>query len=422
MSEFFRGPQWPSQNERSKWEPQIQAANAAWNEMEVMSISTGIRKSALLLLSPEELVNATTATRAQGLELTVLASQQRGDGYSAGAATHGPPGFRVAVHLPELGAPWVSAWQSNDNKLIGKLLGFPPCCIDFFEDTWVKERRVDPTPAMKGADGPYQANILLRWLGVRLVPHLPCSFNCKLTVSMGVAFEQMAIKAGMVEEMKAMQALLSLPMYYSALNGIGAVIAPDFRFYFATDQRAEEHRVDRSGEDAPEIEMPEESRSITIWGDNGFGTKKAMQDAHGEILKAVEGKPTIVDLGCGDGTLLSQFQMRGSKFCWGCDYNVTRLERGRRRYPDLKLEFGRLEELDWPEADITLFMPARLLEMDEETRKKVHQKLAKRKIVVYAYGDHLERWHGLINLCQEVGIHVDGEAMVHKGNGVEVIV
>ena len=105
--------------------------------------------------------------------------------------------YRVAVGGLADVAALKQAIDAGDDSAMGRLLGFPACCIAFFRRVWVNDACVDTTWAMAansgspGEDGrlievdsstPFQANILWRWMGVRAVPHLPCSFSCPHTV------------------------------------------------------------------------------------------------------------------------------------------------------------------------------------------------------------------------------------------------
>jgi len=161
MIEFFRGPQWTSDGDRIEWEPKIRQAAELWNELEALSVTAGIRHSALFSVTPEELTEMSSAAAHQGLEISVLATQPLAPDYSASTPSSGAPGLRVALHTQGMGPEWHKAWTGSDDKLIGQLLGFPPCCIEFFEKTWVEDRKRDTTLSMATVDGPASANILL---------------------------------------------------------------------------------------------------------------------------------------------------------------------------------------------------------------------------------------------------------------------
>ena len=118
---------------------------------------------------------------------------------SVGPRVGEPFEYRVAVGALADVAELKHAIDAGDDGTMGRLLGFPDCCIAFFRKTWVNEGCVDTTWAMAAnggrvdetgrlieidADTPFQANILWRWMGARAVPHLPCSFSCQATVAL----------------------------------------------------------------------------------------------------------------------------------------------------------------------------------------------------------------------------------------------
>jgi hypothetical protein len=114
----------------------------------------------------------------------------------AGAKPAEPFHWRVVIGSTQNVEEFKAAWDANDQRRVRTLLGYPACCRDFFEEVWVKEKFIDTTWPMAcntqakkeidshivEVDGPVQANVLLRWLGVRAVSHLPCRFDCPATI------------------------------------------------------------------------------------------------------------------------------------------------------------------------------------------------------------------------------------------------
>jgi hypothetical protein len=405
--EYFRGPQWTDPDAFGYWAPRIKAAKEAWTEFEALSVSTGLRDSALFSLTIPELVEATNALATQELELTVLSEQAMGQGYSNAAALIGAPGVRVAIHRPGLRIDWLKAWALQDDDMIGQLLGFPPCCIKFFKKVWKEEQRRDTTLSMAhGDEAPIGCNILLRWIGVRLVTHLPCSFNCQKTEAIAAANAELMKEGGLSEPLQAIIELLSLPMKYEAKNGVGIVSTDFFRFGFSTDPV--DGVIERDGV-TPEIPKVKVTLAIPH-EDNSFASKEAMRLAHEPIIEVVRAEgpfESIADPGCGDGTLLNKLFITGlAKHCWGCDVKEDVIERGRTRHPDIKLEARKLEDGMWPYTDAILFMPGRLSEIKEAD--DVRQRIAfaqgqGAKIIVYAYTDNLPP-EGLESLCKNLSL------------------
>jgi len=84
------------------------------------------------------------------------------------------------------------AFLRDDHSLVGMMLGYPKCCIDFFKSTW--SDIIDPVWQW-GYNSPHkvldknriqvsgypECNMLLRYFGLRTVPHIVCSSTCKGT-------------------------------------------------------------------------------------------------------------------------------------------------------------------------------------------------------------------------------------------------
>src|SRR5690606_6373845 len=142
----------------------------------------------------------------------------------------------------------------------------PKCCRDFFRDVWGRyidttwhsacrtkeaEHRVsdqkpvslEGTPGRRVSEtlkvsGPPEANLLLRWIGVRAVPHLPHSFDCPKTVELGRKLIDVGRAHGYQEEMDWLLEMLSWPVEWSALHGIAVIVTPVLKISTNTDATA----------------------------------------------------------------------------------------------------------------------------------------------------------------------------------------
>jgi SAM-dependent methyltransferase len=391
--EWVRGPQWASSVSRANWEPVLKRAQATWLELEIASVSEGVRDSALVYLDADELARASGDCSGVGLGFSILA--------------HEPAGFRVAIHKPGLPGEWYRAWERADNDAIGKLLGFPDCCRAFFKGQWVTAGSRDVTRAMAGIDGPWESNIMMRWLGVRLVPHLPCSGKCAATQEQAEKYKAAGARMGL--DLEAIEAILRLPVEYDAAGEVAIISTPHFRFMAGTDAR-EAAKLYRGGQD--KLPPP------PSYEDNGFTSEMAMRSAHAVVARSAGIVRSALDLGCGDGALVSQ--IAANRF--GVEVDATRADRATARgvnvFKGTIEAFARQEGIAGSaDLDVVLFMPGRLTEMSEEDAASVRRvlPLIGRRLVAYAYGDWLVRPGGLHDLARSAGFEVVGSFQAGPG-------
>lgn len=392
--EWVRGVQWVA-GHREEWEPILRAAQAAWSEMELVSVSERLRDSALVQLEPAEIPRAASDVARAGLAISIL--------------EHGAYGrFRAAVHVPGLAAEWHLAWEASDHQAIGRMLGFPDCCREFFARAWAGTSDRDITPAMGSVDGPWQANTMLRWLGVRLVPHLPCSADCAKTIANAEGYLAMGARLGI--DLLPLETLLRLPVTHDALNGVVIVSTPHFRFMAGGSEAP--FSVARPGQ-------PAEPREPATWTDNGFGSLEAMDRAHETVLAVVGDAKSALDLGAGDGRLLYRLA-QGATGAWrGIEVDRGRAERGNRRHgPIVVVISGRIQDAEirsTSKYDVVLLMPGRLIEMEPERAERVRSDIVGRRLVLYAYDEWLTRHGSLEGLAEAAGLRLVGPVKLAPG-------
>jgi hypothetical protein len=417
--EWSRGPQWVSPEALAEWGPILREAASAWEQLEILSVSAKVRDSALLYLTPDELVRATRESASQGLLVLPLAW----DG------TH----HRAALTRPNCFGEWIDAWALNDDDRIGKLLGFPECCRAHFAETWGRGKTdtvLHMAPGSAGChDGPPECNTMLRQLGVRLVPHLPCSPTCEASRKLGFDFVNAANEAGL--DLRAVYQFLNLPVTYSVLNGVAITETPHFRFMSGSDLSWGSAQRGPSKMSEAYLRKSEEAIQPAVGGldesaqDNGFATFAAIEEAHEVVLQAVGFPASAIDLGCGDGYLLNRIRRRSGSPAlsgpWvGVESDAGRVERGRARHPELRFNPCQIQDLivDLQDpVDVVLLMPGRLLEMKPEEAHRVRGWLLEtgRRVVAYSYGD----WSKvpLDQLLERAGLRAIGTH--YSANGVQ---
>jgi len=95
--------------------------------------------------------------------------------------------------------------------------------------------------------GRQQTNVLWRWLGIRPVPHLPCSAECVATRSFAEALAEVGRHWEFATEIEWLDEILSWPVEWSALHGIAEIKTPVLKFSTRTDATASRFSVDWLG-------------------------------------------------------------------------------------------------------------------------------------------------------------------------------
>lgn len=134
---------------------------------------------------------------------------------------------------------------------IGKLLGYPSCCVDFLKKYSGEKGTMDPIfisakatktatiSREKVADGKKipkkveaesvfinvlpEANIILRNFGIKTVPHIPCSFDCKESQETSKKFLQF------MPSKNSLLKFLSEPMTWDEYKGVAIIDTKWFR-------------------------------------------------------------------------------------------------------------------------------------------------------------------------------------------------
>lgn len=437
---------WVSDTARSVWEPRLTRIAAAWAEVEWRSVLAGVRECALVSCSPAALPSAVAQWAQWGLSVTEVAVQGASRHPYTSAVLPVEPGkptlLRVVVGNPRSTAAFKRAHLGHDHDTMGRLLGYPPCCRQFFGSVWIQHHRVDTTWSMAantvpvGPDetlielsGPAVANILWRWMQIRAVPHLPCSFDCVATVELANRLRQVGTQAGFQQEFDWMEEILSWSAEWSALHGIAEIKTPVVKVSTRTDATAHAYVVRRHGTTSPEeggaglgfpyqtakrplvtgstsfqrgIANPiqiQSARPDWYHRDNGFSSRHAMDKLHApivrfsrELLKSTSGN--VIDLGCGNGALLEKI-CRGSQILipHGIDRNEEAVQHANTLFPGASRRFligDFFQPSTWnslPRMALSILMIGRLLEVPGSRSQDLLSLICDRsdRLLVYVY-------------------------------------
>lgn len=262
LPEFTR-VSWVSDAAREVWEPRLKRITLAWLELEWRSVLEELRRCGVTIVSAHGLVDRAGDWAHHGLSgvpLEIVGQTQEDVSVATGVGLGEPCIYRVVVGTPDSVRVFRHAWDAGDDQEMGRLLGVPPCCIEFSRSVWGDEGLSDTTWPMavgtvqpeNGSQsievaGPPETNILWRWMGVRPVPHLPCRFDCPASADLGRMFIEAGRRAGFGEEMDWLLDILSWPVEWSALHGIAEIKTPVLKVSTRTDATATKYTVRRQG-------------------------------------------------------------------------------------------------------------------------------------------------------------------------------
>jgi hypothetical protein len=410
LPEFVR-TSWVSEAAREYWEPKIRAINQAWPLVERASVFERLRPGALQSIEPTQLPELQVECFAHNMPMTVVGIEGAHESYG-NATTPYQPGrpFLFRVFIGPKPKTFLTAWQAGDQRAIGKTLGFPECCVQFFERYWQQDGWRDLTYPMLESKHENQVtnNVLLRMLGVRAVFHLPCSFTCEESRLMGE--EMLALMAtGYRSEAGWVRELLSMPMEWTSLHGVAIVVTPLFKLVYASDPLPTKATLRLPSDVYPMCgargntfpfetvtPMPLVMKKQYF---NGFTSREAMQRAHQFVLDALppELHGNVLDLGCGDGALLRAVRER---------HPYTELHGVEQRVDLLHgYDTGDLFTWDWHrDYRLVLLAAQRLVEVDRATAFGLLDRIAAHAetLVLYSYATWPHEVGDLVDTCFSV--------------------
>lgn len=419
---------WASMTDRELWYPLFKEAGQAWQGIERWAVIDGVRPAAYQHITPDRFLEETTRLAKLGLSVIPIAQTNTNNAYqsaSGGFDPSKPWEYRVIITKMENAAKVLSVPDlANDNAALGAVLGYPPCCIEFFLRTW-GAGQVDTTwdqyAETGNADGPPEANLLWRWMGIRWVSHLPCSYQCEHTVELGRKIREVAINHGYLEEARTVDAILSWPVRWSAVNGIAEIVSPVIKVSTRSDWAPPSHnrRFERTGQ-ASKSEK-------TFWTHNGFSSHEFMRRVHVPIIQAIKEfvpqNASVVDLGCGNGALLRRAKLyRPDIKIGGMDINEEAIQSVQSSIMSRKWVAGKIQDMAWvdifPKREETavIFCPVRAHEMTDEERTRFMETLLTYPVMVaYVYSDNLQK-KSLDMWLSECGVPMEKVLMTHFQN------
>jgi len=126
------------------------------------------------------------------------------------------------------------------HNTVGKFLGFPECCRDFFNNAWIDEGKTDPiyeiTCNTDSAEAPTDgnedvivkdpspfANIMWRYFGWSFITHMPCSWDCQKSIDVGKRRQEIMENGGFKEAANELEKWLSEPFVWTGYHRLAHI-------------------------------------------------------------------------------------------------------------------------------------------------------------------------------------------------------
>jgi uncharacterized protein len=252
---------WVSNRAAEEWEERMKCIAATWRKLEWKTVVAGVRDSGLLWVTEDEFAALRPVLRQANLNASVLIAIKHRRSRQTGNTIL----FRVAIGKAGTLRRFRRAWVGRDANSMGMLLGYPKCCRAAFDREYVQAGRTDgiwqaasaagsprPTGAILEVQGPPQLNLLLAKVGVRMIPHTPCRFNCEESLRLAEIFQRTAETVEEKDALLSAREMLSWPMAWSAVNGIAEIKTPIMKVNYSTDRVSNRRGFQYLGDRYPE--------------------------------------------------------------------------------------------------------------------------------------------------------------------------
>lgn len=254
----------------------------AFNTVEYLNVVENVRDAHLTFIKPEDVENKTKFFSKYGLSIVLLDKEADTSGNYGNHSLPYVEGqrftWRSIITKPEFVNDWKDIWNVRETDvlkcehLIGRALGYPDCCAKQFTEIWMKRGGIDTTWQQAACTVTNTSNYvdaerlmldynaiclpdntemwssnLLRWAGLKLVSHLPCSFNCKESKKIALQNIAVATKNGFGDEYHKLCRMLDWEISWTAEFGVATIETPVFNIITATDITTVPYKVVKKG-------------------------------------------------------------------------------------------------------------------------------------------------------------------------------
>ncbi len=243
---------WVSESARALWQPRLTTLSAAVSKVEWLSVAEGARACAIVAVPGTQLAATQAAWAQRGLAALELTGRR-----PSPAALRPAPVF--AVGGPEAVKAAQAMWAAGDDEGLGAALGYPQCCVSMVcrgagrrDGAWLMAAPVADGRSSPLTVGPAALNPLWWELGLAAIPHWACHPGCQESIATAVTFSAIAEGAGLADDWRCLQEVLSWPAEWTALHGIAELKTPVLKMATATEVTRELWRAAWAGTGYPD--------------------------------------------------------------------------------------------------------------------------------------------------------------------------
>lgn len=247
MPPFLR-IQWRSKAVKDKYEPMFEKAKNIYRTLEMETVVRGFRHVTTDHVAAHDFDWKQQKYIQQGL---VFVPMQKVGLYNGFASSHPPvvegrpwSYYGVVADTLEHAQQFMEATRANDHYTLGKLLGYPECCLKAFQEVWLDQGYKDTVwqqanvhpETVREREGnrvrlhsvPWMSNNLLRAFGVGPIFHNKCSIHCHDTAVIAQRWIELAEELKL-DGLAEMEMFLRMPMEWDAYKGIAFIKTPLFK-------------------------------------------------------------------------------------------------------------------------------------------------------------------------------------------------
>jgi len=259
---------WLSQKAKNAWAGVLADLSRDIFALEIETVKRGLRPASWQTVDEKQYLGLARAWVDDGLVSLPVRYSRKCDGF---AHYHEEPKLGEAKNISviiskdiAIAREFVGAYERGDHDTQGKLLGYPECCRKAFAERWQAGyfdpiwQAAEATPAervMKKSETkiwlvPHAfSNPILRYAGIRVSFHIPCSFACENSIEM--AQKYFDIYRLISPNYPLMEALLRMPVSWDCYHGLAVIKTPIFYLIIGSVPAKKKYIVECDGDFIP---------------------------------------------------------------------------------------------------------------------------------------------------------------------------